>query len=293
MYHTGGRTGAGMATGAAGASTGAGLAFTGFPTIGLTILALLVIIAGLLLVRIAMLRRGAAAQRDDDDRRGRKGPFGGGGSSGGLHFARGHAVKVGNRGLARARIVGGHLARTAPTLRRMIAVLALGAGLFLLIWQSHVRLFEATLAADVMRWTHIANAHPMGSSVVFLHGHRWIGFTVATSCTAALLIAPFYVIGSVLLLPRRMRIKRVIFALGAVSAIVWVANQVRLLLIGTSMSAWGFNAGYSRTHILAGGVISTLGLAIGIAAYVGLLVHQRSGSTPGSVSTSVQGGISK
>jgi exosortase/archaeosortase family protein len=291
MYNTGGRTGAGLATGAAGASTGAGLAFTGFPTIGLTILALLVIIAGLLLVRIAMLRRSAAEGRDrsdDDDRRGGPRSFGGG-SSGGRHFADGaRARTVGSRGLARVRTVGGHLARTAPVLRRAVAVLALGAGLFLLVWQSHVRLFEAALAADLLRWTHIANAHPLGSSVVFMHGHRWIGFTVATSCTAALLIAPFYIVGSVLLLPRRLRIKRVIFALGAVSAIVWVANQVRLLLIGTSMSAWGFNAGYSRSHILAGGVISTLGLAIGIAAYVGLLIHQRPGSKTGPIP---QGGI--
>jgi exosortase/archaeosortase family protein len=150
-------------------------------------------------------------------------------------------------------------------------------------------LAEAALAADLLRWFHISHARPVGSAVIFPHGQGWIGFTVATSCTAALLIAPFYLVGAALLVPSRLPIKRVIAALGAVTVIVWVANQVRLLLIGMSMSAWGFRAGYSRSHILAGGIVSTLGLAIGIAVYVGLLLNHRPNSHEPAI-TSPRGG---
>jgi hypothetical protein len=34
------------------------------------------------------------------------------------------------------------------------------------------------------------------------------------------------------------------------------------------MRLWGFSSGYSRSHVLAGGVISTLGVAVGIAVFV-------------------------
>jgi exosortase/archaeosortase family protein len=115
--------------------------------------------------------------------------------------------------------------------------------------------------------------------VIFPHHQQWIGYTIAASCTSALLIAPFFLIGGALLLWGRIRITRGLIALVAVTVIVWLVNQLRLLLIGTSMRLWGFKTGYSRSHLLAGGIVSTLGVAIGIAAYVALLLHQQPAPT--------------
>jgi hypothetical protein len=49
-----------VVTGGAGAATGTGLAFTGFPVIGFTIVALIAMVLGLILVRMAMVRRANA-----------------------------------------------------------------------------------------------------------------------------------------------------------------------------------------------------------------------------------------
>lgn len=46
------------------------------------------------------------------------------------------------------------------------------------------------------------------------------------------------------------------------------------------MQLWGFKSGYSRSHVLAGGIISTIGVAIGVAIFLALLLHQRPTRTP-------------
>jgi exosortase/archaeosortase family protein len=149
------------------------------------------------------------------------------------------------------------------------------AGLALLLTQAHVRLLEATVAAHLLRVAAVSGARAVGSSVIFPRGQQWMGFTITASCTAAFLIAPFYLIGSALLLSGRIRVRTALMAVATATLIVWFVNQLRLMIIGWSMSIWGFRTGYSRSHILAGGVVSTLGVAIGIAAYVALILHER------------------
>lgn len=64
MYTFGGGSGlkGPLATGGAGAATGSGLAFTGFPVLGFTILAVLLIIVGFIVLRLAMVRNSAKNQ---------------------------------------------------------------------------------------------------------------------------------------------------------------------------------------------------------------------------------------
>jgi exosortase/archaeosortase family protein len=167
-------------------------------------------------------------------------------------------------------------------INRLIAPLVAGAGILLLISESHVRHLEAGAAAGILRLTALGHAHAVGSSVIFPHHQLWIGYTVAASCTAALLIAPFFLIAALLILSGRVRIGSGLLALAAVTVIVWLVNQLRLLVIGASMRLWGFQTGYSRSHVLAGGVVSTLGVALGIAAFVALMLHERSPGSPSS-----------
>jgi exosortase/archaeosortase family protein len=156
-----------------------------------------------------------------------------------------------------------------------VAVLVAGAGIALLVTESHVRLFEASAAAAILRLTRLGGAHSVGTAVIFPHHQQWVGYTIAASCTAALLIAPFFLIAALLILSRRVNIARGLLALAVVTVIVWLVNQLRLLVIGASMRIWGFRTGYSRSHLLAGGVVSTLGVALGIAAFVALMLHER------------------
>jgi len=157
----------------------------------------------------------------------------------------------------------------------IVAALIAAAGVALVITESHVRRLEANAAAAILRLTSIGKAHAVGSSVIFPHHQQWIGYTIAASCTAALLIAPFFLIAAALIFSGRVHIRSGLLALVAVAVIVWLVNQLRLLIIGASMRIWGFQTGYSRSHLLAGGIVSTLGVALGIAVYVALLVHER------------------
>ena len=71
--------------------------------------------------------------------------------------------------------------------------------------------------------------------------------------------------------------------------LIWMINQVRVLLIGASMSFWGLKTGYARSHILAGGVLSTVGVTLGVVAFLAFLLrehHDRPGSSQGDQTTS-------
>jgi multisubunit Na+/H+ antiporter MnhB subunit len=59
MYHVGGKTGIPGAVVVSTTGVGSGLAFTGFPAVGLAIVALVAIICGAILLRVAMVRRGS------------------------------------------------------------------------------------------------------------------------------------------------------------------------------------------------------------------------------------------
>lgn len=166
---------------------------------------------------------------------------------------------------------------------RITAVLLAVAAVGLIATESHMRALEAQVAAGVLRLTALGHAHTVGPVVVFPHGQHWIGYTIAASCTAALLIAPFFLIAAGLLASGRIRLRDGLLAVAVVAVIVWLANQLRLLVIGMSMRMWGVKTGYSRSHVLAGGVVSTLGVIIGIAVFMALMLNTRASrhsSTP-------------
>lgn len=131
------------------------------------------------------------------------------------------------------------------------------------------------MAATVLRLTGLGNAHALGPSVFFQQNHHWIGYAVTTGCTAALLIAPFFFIGAGLLFFRRLNVGNTLAAVAIVGVLIWVINQLRLLIIGASMHFWGFRTGYDRSHILAGGVLSTVGVTIGVVAFLAFLLRER------------------
>lgn len=168
-------------------------------------------------------------------------------------------------------------------LTRLDAVLIAAAGVGVLATESHMRHVEAGVSAFLLRITHLAPvAHPTGSAVVFTQQNHWVGYSIAAGCTAALLIAPFFFVSAGLLLSGRVSVRRGLVALLIASALVWVVNQLRLLLIAASMQLWGFRTGYNRSHVLAGGVLSTFGIAIGIVLFLALMIRERPSTSPQS-----------
>lgn len=168
-------------------------------------------------------------------------------------------------------------------LTRIDAVVIAVAGVGVLLTERHMRQVEASVSAFLLRITHLAPvAHHTGSAVVFTQQDHWVGYSIAAGCTAALLIAPFFFVSAGLLLSGRVSLRRGLLALLIASVLVWAVNQLRLLLIAASMQLWGFRTGYNRSHVLAGGVLSTFGVAIGIVLFLALMIRERPSTRPPS-----------
>lgn len=153
----------------------------------------------------------------------------------------------------------------------------IGIGLALLVWQTRFRLFETDVSAWIVRSLRLRPAaSAVGTNVIFpLHG-RWVGFSLTVACTAALLMLPFFLIAGLLMLSGRVDRRRGLSALLAVSAIVFLVNQLRMLLIAASMMWWGFQRGYERSHVFLGTVLSTIGVIIGMVIFVWMLIGDSS-----------------
>lgn len=165
-----------------------------------------------------------------------------------------------------------------------LGAIALVIGVGLLFGQGRFRVSEARFTAFAMRLVHMRPAVSLGDNVVFpLHG-RWVGFSLSVACTAALLLVPFFVIAGLLLVARRVESRRAVVALAVTTAVIFLVNQLRLLVIAGSMLAWGFTTGYERSHVFLGTVLSTLGVIGGVIIFVWMLVgkpgQRHSGSNP-------------
>ena len=151
-----------------------------------------------------------------------------------------------------------------------VAVFAVGLGL--LLWEGRFRVAEASASAWVLRLIRLRPASSLGPDVIFPLRGQWVGYTLSMACTAALLIAPFFAIAGLLLLSGRVSRRRVLLALGVTSVIIFVVNQLRLLVIAASMQVWGFETGYQRSHVFLGTTLSTIGVIVGIIIFVWLLI---------------------
>jgi exosortase/archaeosortase family protein len=142
------------------------------------------------------------------------------------------------------------------------------SGVALLALQHSIREQEAHLSAWVVRASGLLAAHPFGTAVVFPLGRRFAGYSLSPGCTAAFLVAPFCFLfaGAVALAPR-LPLSRAAVALGTVAAILFVVNQIRLMVIAAAIESWGFQLGYERSHVFLGTVVSTVGLVFGLVVF--------------------------
>lgn len=152
---------------------------------------------------------------------------------------------------------------------------ALTLSVALVAGQEHVRRAEAVTCAFLLDLLGIAPAESLGMAVTFPAKGRYVGFTVAAGCTAALLVVPFVVVAGVLLLARRVQPARAIATVAVFAAVVALINQLRLLVIGVSMRAWGYPDGFERSHVLLGSVVSTIGVAGGLLLFLRMVVPRR------------------
>lgn len=161
-----------------------------------------------------------------------------------------------------------------------LAAAAAAAAVLLVVGQEQIRRFEAVGSASLLGLLRIAPADALGTAVTFPAKGRYVGFTVAPGCTAALLIVPFFVAAGGLLLAGRVRPGRATATVAVFAAVVVAVNQLRLLVIAVSMRTWGYPDGFERSHVLLGSVVSTIGVVGGLLLFLRMVVPRR-GATDG------------
>ncbi|MEZ0494445.1 hypothetical protein AB2L28_19580 [Kineococcus sp. TBRC 1896] len=178
-----------------------------------------------------------------------------------------------------AAVVSSRAGRFAPVLRqvgpvRAAATLALLAGtVALLAHDRAVRHAEACASAFLVRRTWGPEARCLADNTLYRVDGVLAGHTVTIGCSAVVLLVPFVLVAGLLLPVRRMSAVVTLGSLGIAAVVVAAVNQLRLLTIATGIHLWGLERGYGATHVLAGSIVSTVGIVLGGLTFLVLLTR--------------------
>ncbi|MGH3439154.1 MAG: exosortase P [Sciscionella sp.] len=103
-----------------------------------------------------------------------------------------------------------------------------------------------------------------------LGGPSPLGLRMAPECTSALLILPLVLVAAVMIFLRPRIAKRVIISLAIAAVVLFVVNQLRLLLLVGLVDWFGTSTGYYWGHTLLGSIVSVFGGAIALVLFVWL-----------------------
>lgn len=136
-----------------------------------------------------------------------------------------------------------------------------------------VRHAEACASASLLRRAWAPDARCLADNTVYRIDGQLVGHTVTIGCSAVVLLVPFVVVAALLLPVRRMPAVVTLTALAVAALVVGAVNQLRLLTIATGMHLWGVERGYGITHVLAGSLVSTVGIVLGGLTFLLLLTR--------------------
>jgi exosortase/archaeosortase family protein len=143
------------------------------------------------------------------------------------------------------------------------------------LWfQDRFRAVEALAVSRAVSWgTSIRATELTHQPIIWIHSGQpgTFGLKITAECTSAFIVAGFLALTLVLALSGGFRFSRLLLALGAAILVAFVVNMLRLVVIALSASIWGLNAGFTASHVYVGSVITILGTAGGVAAYLWFL----------------------
>lgn len=91
------------------------------------------------------------------------------------------------------------------------------------------------------------------------------GLVITPDCGSALLIAPLWGLGVVLLIPCKLAVHRVMKALAVAALILVAGNPTRIGVIALAIRIAGIGPGYQVGHLVLGSLISIIGIALSLA----------------------------
>jgi exosortase/archaeosortase family protein len=170
---------------------------------------------------------------------------------------------------AEAKVLANRLVRV---IRFLGGLVVFTAGLGLIYAQAGVRGAEAATSGWLVNSGYLGldPAITFGPTVYMLLGSsRVMGFTITAECTAAFLIAPLLLIaGGMMAFHRRVSSVRILGAALAAASTLYVANQLRVLVIAYFVKLWGSDDGYQISHRVVGSILMLCALCVTYGAFL-------------------------
>ncbi|WP_283137178.1 hypothetical protein [Rhizohabitans arisaemae] len=161
--------------------------------------------------------------------------------------------------------------------RLLLLTVFAGFLLLILIWNDELRGLEAVIASDVVAvFASTETGYSASRAIVTFDNHTAVpmGLRITPECTSAFLVLPLLLIsGLVVWLQRKVSLWPLL-ALVTATLLMLATNQVRILTVTLLIKGLGFDPGYYWGHTVVGSVISVLGIAASLVAYV-LLIMRR------------------
>jgi len=142
-----------------------------------------------------------------------------------------------------------------------VAVLGLAVAV-LLIFEYQFRHIEAVAAAGVLGLVTPTLAATRAPIIWFGLGQpHAFGLLITPDCSSGLLLVPLFLLGIGLMIPSRLRTRRVGWGLGGAAALLVTGNMTRIGIIALAVRIAGPGLGYELGHLIIGSLISIVCIA--------------------------------
>jgi exosortase/archaeosortase family protein len=135
----------------------------------------------------------------------------------------------------------------------------------LLIFQYQFRHLEAVTAASVMGLITPTLAATQAPIIWFGLGHpHAFGLMITPDCSSGFLLVPLCLLGIGLMIPSRLRTRRVAWGLAGAAAVLVFGNMTRIGVIAAAIRIAGPGFGYELGHLIIGSLISIVCIAVSL-----------------------------
>jgi exosortase/archaeosortase family protein len=150
-----------------------------------------------------------------------------------------------------------------------------GIALSLMIYQYQFRDLEADAAAHLFGIVTPTLAGASAPIIWFgLPGANAFGLVITPDCSSALLIVPLCVLGMLLMIPRKLRVRRVAKAVAVATTLLVSGNMLRIAVIAVTTRLGGIGAGYQFGHLVLGSLISIVCIALSLTLLTAMVSSQ-------------------
>lgn len=155
----------------------------------------------------------------------------------------------------------------AVAVRRSLALTLVAGAVLLLLGAHTVRVGEAWVQAGLLRILGMGGRQVESVVLVGSDGALF-GLAITAGCSVGPLLAVFLVGTAPVVWWRDLPFGRVVRALARLGLVLFLANQVRILVIVLAMRVWGVERGYEVSHVFIGSAITTVGFVLGVVLLV-------------------------